>query len=146
MKNQTVFTIALIFIAGISILFIINMNAILKGKNAEEQYLKYNNVRGIAVEHKDLLYTLNFNQQNNLVDILNHSVRVVGVKPDKRQKPDISKIIIYQFGNQPDIVITPVAYVNKNLVYSAPAWNVDQYLMEISDGQLQQLLAQTYDP
>jgi len=146
MKNRTAFTIALFFVLGVVALFAMNLSTILAKHTLDEKYLKYNHVRGMAVEYNDLLYTLNFKQQNDLVSLLNHSVRVVGVKPDKRKKPEISKIIIYQFEDKPDIVITPVAYVNKNLVYSAPDWNEDNYLMEINDGRVQKLLAQTYDP
>jgi len=146
MKNRTVFTITLLFFTGIVTLFIMNLSTIFKSHKINEKYLKYNHVRGMAVEYNNLLYTLNFNQQNDIVEMLNHSVRVVGVKPDKRKKPEISKIIIYQFEDKPDIIITPIAYINENLVYSAPDWNEDNYLMEINQGRLQKLLAQTYDP
>jgi hypothetical protein len=145
MRNQTVFTISLLVIIGLCVLFTINISSIMKGKNVDETYVKYNGVRGMAIEHNKLLYTLNFDQQNDVIGMLNRSVRVVGVKPDKRQKPDIEKLVIYQFGDKPDIIITPIAYINNNLVYSAPAWNVDNYLMELSDGGLQKLIAQTYD-
>ncbi|MFI5343323.1 MAG: hypothetical protein ACHQUC_03785, partial [Chlamydiales bacterium] len=109
-----------------------------------EPYLKYNQMQGVAVQHNTLLYTLNFQQQTDLVTLLNRSVRVLGVKPDKHEKPKVEKIIIYQFGKS-NVIITPIAYLNGNLVYSAPAWNADNYLMEISDGELQKLLDQTYD-
>lgn len=145
MNNQTVFTISLLVIIGLGVLFTINISSILRGKETEEAYLKFNSVRGMAIERSKLTYTLNFDQQNDIVSILNRSVRVVGVKPDKRQKPDIEKLVIYQFGNKPDIIITPIAYIDQNLVYSAPAWNTDSYLMELSDGELQKLIAQTYD-
>lgn len=144
MKNQTVFTIALLVIIGIGILLTINMKNILKGKETDEPYLKYNEMQGIAVQHNSLLYTLNFQQQTSLATMLNRSVRVVGVKPDKHEKPKIEKIIVYLFGKS-DVIITPIAYLNGNLVYSAPAWNADNYLMELSDGELQKLLDQTYD-
>lgn len=145
MNNQTVFTISLLVIIGLGVLFTANIRSILKGKGTDETYLKFNSVRGMAVEHNKLTYTLNFDQQNEIISILNKSVRVVGVKPDKRQKPNIQKLIVYQFGDQPDLVITPIAYINQNLVFSAPAWNTDNYLMELSNGELQKLLAQTYD-
>ncbi len=145
MSNQTVFTISLLVIVGLCLLFTVNITSILKGKESEEAYLKFNSVRGMAVEHDKLLYTLNFDQQNNIITILNRSVRVMGVKPDKRQKPDIEKLVVYQFENKPDIIITPIAYINNNLVFSAPAWNADNYLMELSNGELQKLFVQTYD-
>lgn len=144
MKNQTVFTIALLFIIGIGILFAINITSILKGKETDEPYLKYNQMKGVAVQHNTLLYTLSFEQQTQFAALMNRSVRVVGVKPDKHEKPKIEKIIVYQFDHS-DVIITPIAYLNGNLVYSAPAWNADNYLMELSDGEMQKLLDQTYD-
>lgn len=145
MSNKSIFTIALLAVMVLGFILTININSILKGKVVEEAYLKYNSVKGMAVERNKLLYTLNFDQQNEIVSILNRSVRVLGVKPNKREKPKIDKLVIYQFGENPDIIITPIAYIDKNLVYSAPAWSPDNYLMELSDGQLSKLIAQTYD-
>ncbi|MBA2367921.1 MAG: hypothetical protein H0V82_02720 [Candidatus Protochlamydia sp.] len=145
MSNRTLLFLTALVILGMITLFALNMQSILSGHPDDQTYLKYNHVRGVAVSYNDMLYTLNFDQQNELISILNRSVRVVGVKPGKRKKPDIEQIIIYQFNDQPDLIIKPVAYVDNNLVFSAPAWNSDGYLMEISDGRLDQLLAQTYD-
>lgn len=146
MNNRIVLFFTIAVLAGMGILLAINMSSILTGQPAHQTYLKYNNVRGMAVGHNQMLYTLNFKQQNDVIDILNRSVRVLGVKPGKRQKPNIEKIVVYQFDNQPDIVITPIAYVDGNLVYSVPQWDQDGYLMELSDGDMQKLLMQTYDP
>lgn len=146
MKNTTVFTVSLILVILLGLLLTVNIETIMRGKDTSEPYIEYNKVRGIAVEHKEKLYTLNFKQQNDLIYILNNSIHVLGVKPDKREKPQISKIIVYQFEGKPDLLITPVAYINQNLVYSAPSWSADGYLMEVSEGELQRLLAQTFDP
>jgi hypothetical protein len=146
MNNRTLIVLTSLVIAGMIILLAINMTSILTGQPANQTYLKYNDVRGVAVGHHQLLYTLNFNQQNTLITILNHAVRVVGVKPDKRQKPEIDKIVIYQFNGKPDLTINPVAYIDKNLVFSVPQWEKEGFLMELSEGDLQRLLSQTYDP
>ncbi|KIC72792.1 MULTISPECIES: hypothetical protein [Candidatus Protochlamydia] len=146
MTNKTLVYLTFLVLIGMAILFALNMTSLLSGQPDNQTYLKYNQVRGIAVSHNKKLYTLNFKQQNDLIEILNRAVRVVGVKPGKRQRPNIDQIIIYQFKDQPDIVITPIAYVDNNLVFSAPSWNKDTYLMEISDGRLLQLISQTFDP
>ncbi|WP_068468089.1 hypothetical protein [Candidatus Protochlamydia phocaeensis] len=146
MTNRTLIYLTILVLVSMGVLFTLNMTAILTGKPEEETYLKYNQVRGMAVGHHKLLYTLNFKQQNDVIDILNRSVRVMGVKPGKRQKPNIEKIVIYQFNDQPELVLTPIAYIDGNLVFSVPQWNSDGYLMEVSNGRLQQLLSQTYDP
>ncbi|MBS4163969.1 Uncharacterized protein PRO82_001278 [Candidatus Protochlamydia amoebophila] len=146
MTNKTLVYLTFLVLIGMAILFALNMTSLLSGQPDNQTYLKYNQVKGIAVSHNKKLYTLNFKQQNDLIEILNRAVRVVGVKPGKRQRPNIDQIIIYQFKDQPDIVITPIAYVDNNLVFSVPSWNKDTYLMDISDGRLLQLISQTFDP
>lgn len=146
MNNRTFVYLTGLVIIGMLVLLALNMTSILTGQPEGQEFLKYNHVRGMAVDHNQLLYTLNFNQQNRVIDIINRSVRVVGVKPGKRQKPDINKIIVYQFDGKPDLIINPIAYVDDNLVFSVPEWESEGYLMELSEGNLQKLLSKTYDP
>ena len=134
MNNRTLVYSTSLVILGMLILLGLNMTSIMSGSPENEKYLRYNHVRGMAVNHNQVLYTLNFNQQNKLIEILNRSVRVVGVKPDKREKPAIEQIIIYQFDGKPDLIINPIAYVDKNLVFSVPEWEAEGYLMELSEG------------
>jgi hypothetical protein len=122
------------------------MTSILTGQPISQTYLKYNDVRGMAVSHNQLLYTLNFKQQNTVIEILNKAVRVVGVKPGKHQKPNFDKIVVYQFNHQPDLNIHPIAYVEKNLVFTVPEWDKEGYFMELSEGDLETLLSQSFDP
>ncbi len=146
MDNRTLFSLTALVLIGMVILLALNMTSILTGEPENQTYLKYKQVRGIAINHNGLLYTLNFQQQNEVVEILNQAVRVMGIKPGKRQRPKISQIVIYQFNQQPDLLLTPIAYVDDNLVFSIPEWNPNGYLMEVSEGRLRQLLSQTYDP
>ncbi len=145
MDNRTLLIMTACVFAAIALLFAINLKTLVTGQPINQTYLKYNDIRGMAVGKNQLLYTLDFQQQNSVADFLNRAVRVVGVKPGKRQKPDIDQIVIYQFNGKPDIVLTPVAYVDGNLVFTAPAWVDQGYLMEISSGDLQKLLSQSYD-
>lgn len=145
-SNRAVFYMTFLVLAAMAALFIINFKGILGGQVISQTYLKPNFVRGMAVKHKQLIYTLNFQQQNQIVDILNQSVKTQQVKPGKQQVPEIEQIIIYQFDGKPDLIITPLAYVDNELIYTNPAWNSNGYMMEVSNGQLQKLLSQTYDP
>jgi len=146
MNNRTLVYLTGFVILGMLVLLGLNMTSILTGQPTNQTYLQYNNVRGMAVIHDKIPYTLNFSQQNEIIDIINRSVRVVGVKPGKRQKPDIEKLIVYQFDGKPDLVIEPIAYVDQNLVFSVPEWQTNSYLMELSEGGLHHLLSKTYDP
>jgi hypothetical protein len=110
-----------------------------------EKYLKYNFVRGMAVEHKNKLYTLGFNQQNEMIGFFNRSVPVDAAGEDQKQKLDISKIVVYRF-NAPDLIIIPIAYEDDNLIFSSPEWNSKGVMKDVSQGALKNLLLQTYDP
>lgn len=145
MNNRTLVYLTSLVILGMLVLLGLNMTSLLTGQTEGRSYLRFNHVRGMAIDHNQLLYTLDFSQQNKVIEILNRSVRVVGVKPGKRLKPDFEKIIVYQFDDKPDLVISPIAYVDQNLVFSVPEWESDGYLMELSEGTLQNLLSKTYD-
>jgi hypothetical protein len=130
---------------GMGVLLSLNLVGIFSGQFSSQTYLKHNDVRGIAVKHHDLLYTLNFRQQNDVIDFFNRSVQIREMPTGNRIEIPIQQIIIYLF-NATDVVLTPIAYLDNNLLYSAPQWNADGYLLDLSDGALKDLLSQTYDP
>lgn len=157
--TRLTFFMILAVLAGFAAILIMNMAALLGVIPA--RYISPNDVRGIAVEHHQKLYTLNFAQQNELVEILNRSIPVgqelvESRKADISDAPEIEKIIIYRF-NAPDIEIKPVAYVSKttsvtnninkaSLVYSVPEWNPNGLLEESTSDELHKLLSSTYSP
>lgn len=146
MNNQTLIWMTAAVVVGIAILLAINLNNHLRGTTQNhEVYIKPGDVRGSAIEYKGKLFTLNFDQQNHLLDYLNAAVPV---KKSDYQKAvnttNISKILIYRF-KEPDIEITPIGLEGKNLVFSAPAWNDSSYLLDLSGGQLNSLLQEAYD-
>lgn len=146
MSNRTLFYLTLLVLAGMAVLLGLNLSSIFKGKPESQPYLQYNGVRGMAIEHKGLLYTLSFQQQNQVIELLNQVDSVQNVGKGSQQKPDFTKLIVYLFDDKEDIVITPIAYVNQDLVFSAPQWSLNHYFMDVSEGQLQTLLSKTYDP
>jgi hypothetical protein len=146
-------------LAGFAVILLMNAAAFLGV--VPSRHISPNDVRGIAVEHNNKLYTLNFAQQNELVDIFNRSIPVGKELVDKRKitidnPPEVEKIIIYRF-NAPDLEAIPVAYVSKtssalqnpdaakiSLVYSVPEWNANGLLEESTNDQLNKLLSSTY--
>ena len=145
MSSQIVNWMTAAVVAGIFILLAMNLSTHLQITGPHEVFIKPGEVKGSSVEHKGKLFTLNFNQQNNLIDYLNTAVPVK--KSDYENavnKTEISKIILVRF-NAPDIEITPIGLEGKNLVFSAPTWNNSSYLMDLSGGQLVPLLESTYD-
>lgn len=162
MGRGLTFAMTIAVLGGFAIILLLNV-ASLVGV-VPSRFISPNDVRGMAVEHHGLLYTLNFNQQNALIEILNRAIPVTQAEVEARKISNdtpigVKKIIIYQF-NAPDIEITSVAYVAKsssiigqknirtNMVFSAPtSWNPPHGLLEESAAdELQKLLLTTFDP
>jgi hypothetical protein len=147
MSNRTLIYSTLFVILGMVILLALNMTSILTGEPINQTYLKYNNVRGMAIRHDQLLYTLNFQQQNSVIELLNKSILLTKETPANGEKANFDRIIVYQFNGKPDILIKPIGYdSNKNLLFSMPQISSEGNFMELSEGDLQSLLSQTYDP
>jgi hypothetical protein len=142
---------------------ILAMNAVAFLGIIPSKHISPNDVRGMAVQHHDQLYTLNFDQQKTFIDILNRSFPVGKELVEKRKvdlknPPEVQKIIIYRF-NAPDLEITPVGYVSKTtsvmdtpdnthgyMVFSVPEWNQNGLLEESTSDELLKLLPSTYSP
>jgi len=112
----------------------------------KEKYIKYNDVRGMAIEHQQKLYTLNFQQQNEVIGYVNKSLTVpqTSVK-NVNSKLDFTKIIIYRF-NAPDMILIPIEYNDNNLIFSNSELNPSGLMRDTSRGGLKNVLANAYDP
>lgn len=144
MSNKVLFLMTGLVVACIIVLLVLNAIPLIWTPSTEK-YLKFNEVRGVAVEHKDKLYTLNFNQQNDLIGYLNKSVPISTQVTEEKPKLEVSKIVIYLFGS-PDIEIIPIEYRNNDLIFSSPDWNRSGLMKDMSGGAMKKLLSQTYDP
>jgi hypothetical protein len=139
MSNKTLFYFTIAVLFGIAALFAINLASIMT-PTQPEPVLKYDFVRGMAAQHADKLYTLNFEQQNQFIEIINRAIPNKEIVGDVFKRPFIEKIVIYQF-NEPNIEILPVAQVGQNLVLKING--KEGYLKDVSDGALKTLLFQT---
>lgn len=144
MNNRTLIYMTGVVIVCVAILIGINLFYTFQGTFPKDVLLDYNSIRGSAIEHGGKLYTLNFEQQKALIEAINASTRIAEL-PTGGKKPSFTKIVVYRFDDAPDVVITPIAFVDGNLVYSAPQLITPDYLMELSRGQLEKILSQTYD-
>jgi len=144
-SNRMIIYLTILVLIGMGILFLLNVNNILTGQPHSETFIKLNDVSGIGVKHQGLIYTLNFEQQNNMLNMLNQSLRIKNIETGTRKTPNIDQIIIYRFKDQSPIILTPVTYLNTNLIFSNQEWNPNGYLMEVSQGRFNQLLTESYD-
>jgi len=161
MKNRTTLIMTAAVLVGFAVIILINVAALFGIVPAK--YISPNDVRGIAVEHQQKLYTLNFNQQNAVVTAFNNLFPITEGelktrKIDKSPTTQVQKIIIYRF-DEPDIEITPVGFIAKShslmstdpadafsYVFSIPAWHKQGFLEEAATDSLYKILSTTYDP
>ncbi len=132
-------------IIGILALLMINL-APQHPSTSTPLFASVGNVRGMAVIHKGLPYTLNFKQQEFSIDNLNRAVKVK--KSDFVSSKNsflFDKIVIYRFDGG-DIEVIPEALNEKNIVFSSPSLSQDSYFLELSGGELYTLLSKTFDP
>jgi hypothetical protein len=142
MDNRLMTMMAIFVVLGIALLFVINLTPVLQ-KPITQTYLARDTVRGVEVVHKGKPYTLNFEQQNSMITLLNASLPIKAGVPTSSL--DFEKVIIYVF-DAPNIILTPISYVDENLVFSVPNWNKAGFLKDNSAGELKKLISQTYDP
>lgn len=144
MSNKSLNIFTVVIICCILVLLIVNyMPTTVKA--VEDPFLTNNGVKGVEIFHDNLPYTLNFDQQNFLIDVLNRSERIGDelIKKDVTQIP-FTKIIVYQF-EKPSVILTPVTLVEKNLIFAVPDWNPNGYIKENSGGDLLKMLSLTFD-
>ena len=108
-------------------------------------YIKQDHISGIAVRHANRLFTLNYEQQKKVVDILNRAIPMGRVERQKSDPAlDFDQIVIYRFKEVP-LILTPLAWLDDNTLYfEAPTWSKSR-LKEVSRGQLYQILQDSYD-
>jgi hypothetical protein len=149
MSIRNVFLGSLALLAILIAILLINVTPLFViTESTEEKFIGYFEVRGMAVEYNQKLYTLNYEQQNDAVAYLNQSLLVGPAAKSlasQSTKPEFTRLIIYRFG-KPDLVLTPIGWEpDGNLVYSVPEWNHDGLLNDISLGAFRSLISRTYD-
>lgn len=144
MDNRQVITLSAVAIAAVLLLFVIKLLPFANTDKVPEKFISHNDVRGSAVVHNGLPYTLNFQQQTSLLNYLNQSLVVGPSIAKSKDTLPISKIILYRFNASP-IEISPVSIESNDLIFSSPLWNPNGYLKDISDGPLVKLLNSAFD-
>lgn len=145
MTNTTLITMTSLVIVAIGTLLAINFvpKASLE---VTETGLPPLEVRGIAVVHKGIPFTLNFEQQKLAADALLKANQVDKAKyPEVKRPLNFDKIIIYRF-NTSDLEIFPIQFEENNLVFSAPELSKNFYYIELSGGALKNMINSSYDP
>lgn len=147
MSKNTIYALVALVVLAILTLFGLNFFSAYDPKaidsastNSKEIRINKNQVKGIAVEKEGKIYNLNMKQQQEALMFLDRAEPVDKKDyPNKDPKIGFNRIIVYRF-NLPDIVLTPIAYDNKNLVFEVPQLSTNSYMMEFSGGEFTALI------
>ncbi len=140
MSNFNIFLMTTLAFLAIAALFVMNFSSYFSFGGGS---LSSELIGGSAVEHKKILYTLNFDQQNRLIDFINQS-DVAKDQKSVTQDPniDVKKIVFYLLENKNNIEIIPLNYDSQgNLFFSFR----EKIRKDTSQGKLKKLLSETYD-
>lgn len=145
MKSSTLIAMTAVVLIAITTLLIINVAPKSYVPTPAESSFPINDISGIAVFHNGVPYTLNFEQQKIALDALGRAVEVKKADYPKVQGPfNFDKIAIYRIKNT-EIELTPIQFVDTNLVFSVPSISTAEYFLELSGGGLQEMINTTFD-
>lgn len=97
----------------------------------------------MEVVHEGVPYTLNFQQQNRIIDLLNQSLST-NERSVENTSLNFTSLTIYRF-EAPNLTLKPIAYNHEELIFSVPEWNSEGYLKENSRGEFKKLISTTFD-
>jgi len=145
MSTRLINALAILAIVGILALFASHFIPMV-WTGPKQKFVESNDVNGIDVSQRTLLWTLNFKQQNEVLNRINQSMMIKksDFEPTQDKFP-FDSITIHRFKDK-DIILKPIGKKNKNIVFSVPQLNNDSYLQDVSEGALQSFLETTYDP
>lgn len=146
MSNKTLSILLVLSIALMGVLFIFNLS-VGSGAKSPDKYLSLNGVEGIVIEHNGKEYTLNFRQQNALITYINRAVSISKAEEGSIRKVNFpyGVVTVFRFG-KPAVKITPVGFINQQIILDAPEFNPNGLIRETGPGEIHPLLLGTYDP
>jgi hypothetical protein len=135
--------IYLISVVGVLAGLLFSMTFYYNTRLAASQTFDYNDIKGMAIERNGTLYTLNFEQQNEVAAQLNRSkllaAPLIDVSDHSWQQPSFSRLVIYGF-NILEVEVVPLGYVDGNMLFTSPVWAPGSQHLDISQGTLRNLL------
>ena len=108
------------------------------------EFLDLNDVQGSEVVYQAQPYTLGFEQQKGLIELINRCTVVKALRTHKAPFSGIEKIVIYRFSAEP-VELVPVDIDEGVVFLRAPSLEPSGFLKDSSPKTLWNLLQQTYD-
>lgn len=140
-SNLTLLSLAL---GAILILFAVNIATHLTPDSAVAPLvgnlaIEKGDIRGMSIESKGKMFTLNEKQQEDALSFINRMRPVEKKDFPNKSRFDFLRIIIYRF-DKPEISLLPITFSEQNLVFDVPALNNSAYYLEMSAGEFYSLI------
>jgi hypothetical protein len=143
MSPRSAIYAAIIIIVMVGLVILQHLIPIASSGRSEDQ-LSPNDVRGMAVVYKGKPYTLNFEQQLEMVEYINRLIPIGKLRDTPTTYPGLDKVMVYLFNRTP-LEFIPLDFDNTSFVFRAPALRPQGYLMDITNGQLLHLIESAHD-
>ena len=108
-----------------------------------EKRINPNWIRGSAATIGEKPYTLNLDQQMELISILNESE--LFTQASSLTPVSWPKLILYRFSGQPDVTVTVVGLSGGKAIFKADPVGSDQLLAEKNAGSMKKLIDSSRD-
>lgn len=140
------FLFLIVGILAIGVVMLMNLAPFFE-HNLDEVHFTHADVRGMAIEHNNLLYTLSFDQQEAVISMINRSLPINRGKEERAgEEVPFKSIVVYRF-DQPDVTLKPVIYLEDgSLIYTLDGYSGTGYLRDISAGKMKDMFLTMYDP
>lgn len=142
MFNRSVLIVTALIVAAFLGIFLLYALSNFSAKGTQSR-IDPKEISNVVISKDGQHYLLNFTQQEAFLDILNQA-QPFNQQVQQPMNVDIEKIEVIFF-EKPSLFFKPLYLINQEYVFSIPEWNKKGLIKENSQGQLNQLLKNSYD-
>lgn len=144
MSNRTLTVLMIAMIGAVAALFLINYGVVFQ-EAVTPPLIAKKEVRGVSIEHKGKVYTLNFDQQNAVIEVFNNALKVgpESYFPKDKKSFEFTRVLVHRF-DKPDLEMTPYGYTAGELLYRIPALYSEGLFEEAGPRPITPILKEAY--
>lgn len=140
MKNKLIFTITFLSILfGLIYYFIFDIKETISDYKNK---LNVADIKGIYIYYQGLPYSLNSSEQIKFIEMINRSEKFESsIKFNTNEEIEsFEKIVILRFHHKDPLIIFPISYHNKYLIFTIPKWSQKYFFKEEISGEVEKFI------
>lgn len=141
MRERSFYYAAAALFSLLGVLVLINFYIAQSQNEQVYKFLSPYELRGMSVEQENISYTLNFKQQNQVLEILNNGTYMEKALVFQDNK-SFDGVTLYLFDGKPNIHLKTIGEMDDNVIFQKDSG----YLFEHSDGKLEEILEEASQP